>query len=163
MEPMTCIECGQTMVVTREDLEHEIARGFRVLLRGVEVGRDANGHVARGIERAGPLLDAIVLTVLSKPSRLSGAEVRLLRTHAGWNGQEFAAIIGATPEQVSRWENDRNPIGPQADRLLRALVALRTGLGGFEVDVLRKIDDEARPPLELEARLVDGKWVVGAR
>ncbi len=62
----------------------------------------------------------IALAVLHKISRFSGAEVRFLRKYLRLSGIDFAKRIGASPETVSKWEND--PIFQsehRSERLLR--------------------------------------------
>src|SRR5690606_8452585 len=60
----------------------------------------------------------LALTVLRKQSRLTGAEVRFLRKYIGLSGADFARRVGAEPETISRWENDKQGMGPQTERLL---------------------------------------------
>jgi DNA-binding transcriptional regulator YiaG len=62
--------------------------------------------------------------VASKPEKLTGAEIRFLRKHLGWAAEDFAETMGVTKFTVSRWENEREDMGPVAERLLR-LMALR--------------------------------------
>ncbi len=61
--------------------------------------------------------------------------------------------MGTTKETVSRWESGKLPMGPQADRLLRMLVAKSTPVEQYPVDVLSQVaaDGPARPArVELE-------------
>jgi putative zinc finger/helix-turn-helix YgiT family protein len=68
----------------------------------------------------------IAAAVIRKKGRLAPAEIRFLRKWLGWSGVDFAKRTGTKPETVSRWENGRTLMGPQADRLLRVLVAKET-------------------------------------
>ena len=48
--------------------------------------------------------------------------------------------MGVAEETVSRWENDAAPIGPQADRLLRFLIAQGRLATGYPTERLKAID-----------------------
>lgn len=65
---------------------------------------------------------ALARWLAEQPARLTGAQVRFLRKVMGWSGRDFALLISVTPETVSRWEHDKEPIGAVAERLLRVLV-----------------------------------------
>lgn len=53
--------------------------------------------------------------IIVKKERLSAKVARFLRKYLGWSGKDFAEHMGATPETVSRWENDKEFMGPEAD------------------------------------------------
>ena len=76
------------------------------------------------IPRLAQLHRLIATRVAEKEPRLTGAEIRFLRKHLGWSQPDFAATMGVTETTVSRWENEREPMGAVAERLLR-LMALR--------------------------------------
>ena len=59
---------------------------------------------------------------------------------------ELAEHLGVTRETVSRWEQGSAPIGATTDRLLRATVALATGLS-LSTDTLRQIARGEPAPL----------------
>jgi putative transcriptional regulator len=119
---MKCIECGAEMVTETEDYPYVEAGIEGVYLAGVKVSRCKNGHE----EVAIPLLDAlhreIALALASRPEKLRGAELRFLRKYLGFSGVDFAPIMGVTPETLSRWENEKEPMGATAERLARVLV-----------------------------------------
>ena len=62
---------------------------------------------------------AIARAVVKKPAPLSGPEIRYLRKRLGKKSVDFGRIIGVGEDQVSRWENDRNPPEESADKLIR--------------------------------------------
>ena len=143
---MKCIECGGRMKTTRENFRHE-ALGLPVTLVGVEVSRCVGCGLS---EVAIPALEglhrAIAAALVAKTARLAAAEVRFLRKQLGWSGAELAEHLGVTRETVSRWEQGSAPIGATADRLLRATVALATGLS-LTTDTLRRIARGEPAPL----------------
>ena len=74
------------------------------------------------------LLDAIAVAIVEKNGPLSGSEILFLRTHLGLRAADFAATVGVTPEQVSRWENGHNPPEKSTDKLIRLVVCARSNL-----------------------------------
>lgn len=69
-------------------------------------------------------LHALIATaIIQEPARLTDDEIRYLRKFLGWSGADFARMIGAKPETVSRWETGTAAMGVQADRLRRLMVA----------------------------------------
>jgi putative zinc finger/helix-turn-helix YgiT family protein len=57
--------------------------------------------------------------IVTKESRLVGDEVFFLRKALGLTGAKLAERLGFQRVEVSRWENDRNPIAFEADFRLR--------------------------------------------
>ena len=68
------------------------------------------------------LIAAMATTRITKPRKLSGSDIRFLRKALTLTGKELAGHLDVAPETVSRWENDREPIGTKNERLLRMLV-----------------------------------------
>jgi putative zinc finger/helix-turn-helix YgiT family protein len=121
-----------------------------VVLVGVEVRRCPScGHHEVVLPRVTELHRTIAHAVIRKRSRLSGAEVRYLRKYLGWSGADFARHVGVDPSTVSNWENDKDPIGPSSDRLLRMMVAHGTQVDEYALDELTKIENEQKPPIEV--------------
>jgi putative transcriptional regulator len=73
------------------------------------------------------LMVAIARAVVKKPTSLSGSEIRYLRKRLGKKASEFGRIIGVGEEQVSRWENDKNPPEESADKLIRVFYSILSG------------------------------------
>jgi putative zinc finger/helix-turn-helix YgiT family protein len=117
-----------------------------VTLKGVEVRRCSKcGEHEVVIPKIEQLHQTIAMAVVSKKSRLMPAEVRFLRKHLGWSGADFARHMGVAPETVSRWENGREPMGGVADRLVRLMVVTQAPKGGYAIDTLADLEDEASP------------------
>lgn len=70
------------------------------------------------------LMTAIARTLVKKKSPLIGPEIRFLRKRLGQRSADFAQMIGVSLEQLSRWENDKNPPRESADRLIRVVYSL---------------------------------------
>lgn len=154
---MKCIVCGGRMKTTRENFRHQ-ALGLPVTLVGVEVSRCAGCGVS---EVAIPALEglhrAVASALFTKAARLTGGEIRFLRKQLGWSGGELAEHLGVARETVSRWEQGSAPIGATADRLLRATVALATGLP-LSTDALREIARGEPAPLGLRVQHDSKGW-----
>src|SRR5437868_9484375 len=94
-----------------------------LVLVGVEIRTCRKcGEEAVVIPRLDRLHESVAAQIISKRSRLTGEEIRYLRNHLEWTSGELAKHFGVDPATVSRWENNKDPIGPVADRLLRVTV-----------------------------------------
>jgi DNA-binding transcriptional regulator YiaG len=71
----------------------------------------------------------IALRLIEKRCHLTGDEIRFLRKYLGMTGDQFCRLLHVDRTTLSKWENNNDPIGPQSDRLIRAVVmALGEGL-----------------------------------
>ena len=126
--PDTCFNCGHKMRTRRENVPFLGLPG--VVLVGVPVHRCPNcGEYEVTIPNIDELHRVLALRVIEESGRLTGAEIKFLRTVLDYTSAEFARLVGASPVTVSRWEHDAQPIGHHADALVRALVLLRVGAG----------------------------------
>ena len=102
----------------------------------------------------------IAAAVIRRKGRLAPPEIRFLRKYLGWSSADFAKRTGTRPETVSRWENGRTLMGPQADRLLRLLVARETPVIEYSVDVLAQVagDDGPTAPVRVELEKGPKGW-----
>jgi putative zinc finger/helix-turn-helix YgiT family protein len=152
-----CIECGGRMKTARENFRHE-ALGLPVTLVGVEVSRCAGCGLSEvSIPQLEGLHRAIASALVNKTARLTAAEIRFLRKQLSWSGAELADHLGVTRETVSRWEQGSAPIGATADRLLRATVALATGIS-LHTETLREIGRDEPAPLVLRLHHDSDGW-----
>lgn len=143
---MKCDECDGTMTSARENWKYDESGLPHVVLEGVEVRRCPScGTSEPVIPRIEELHRVLAHLVTAKRSRLAGAEVKFLRKVLGFSGADLARHMGVTPESVSRWENERETIGPQADRLLRLMAITQEPKQDYSLDELTQIADEARP------------------
>jgi putative zinc finger/helix-turn-helix YgiT family protein len=158
---MMCVECGTALVVRRQNRRYEAGGLPQVVLVGVEVRRCPEcGAEKVAIPRIERLHRVIARAFIRKPARLAGSEIRFLRKYLGWSASDFAGRMGTARETVSRWETDAFPIGPQADRLLRLLVAARAPVRDYSPDELTGIEERpAKPkPLRLRVSAKGGAW-----
>ena len=171
---MTCVTCGAPTKTKREKTYRYAECGLPnvILENAVDVATCAKcGETYTGIPAIEGLHRAIAAGLIRKKRRLAPAEIKFLRKSLGWSGVDFAKRMGAAPETVSRWENGKAPMGAQADRLLRMLVARDAPITEYPVDVLAQLaaDDGPATPARVELtrgargwRFVPGPALVGA-
>lgn len=156
---MTCIECGAKMTNARETVKYDVSGLSGITLRNVEVRRCPGcGAQELVIPRIEELHRLIAGVVLRKDGPLVGEEIRFLRKYLGWSGVDFAAHMGATAESVSRWENGKLAMSAQADRLLRAMVALREPESDYRLAALKAILPKKAKPVRVGLRNVPSGW-----
>src|SRR6266849_10082587 len=124
-----CPQCGGVTKTRREPAYRYAESGLSnvVLIKAVTTTSCSKcGEVYTGFRAIERLHKAIATALIRKKGRLAPEEIRFLRKSLGWSGVDFARRMGTTKETVSRWESGKLPMGPQADRLLRMLVAKST-------------------------------------
>lgn len=121
-----CYDCGKTMVGKRENYAYQEVGLKSVVLLNIVVYHCKCGAIVPEIPYAGILHHCIAMSVLEKKALLSGEEIRFIRKAAGFSATELAHVLGMEKETVSRWENEKQGIGKDADRLLRAVCFART-------------------------------------
>jgi DNA-binding transcriptional regulator YiaG len=67
------------------------------------------------------VLAALALVRAQNPQKFGGTEVRFMRKALKCTARELAARLGVREETISRWEHDREPIGPGSEKLLRLM------------------------------------------
>ena len=77
---------------------------------------------------------AMSMARIMDPFKMSGSDLKFLRKAIGMKAIDIARFLEVTPETVSRWENAREPISNQAERIIRLKVynALRDRAPGVE-------------------------------
>jgi transcriptional regulator with XRE-family HTH domain len=90
------------------------------------------------------------LELLYKEGPLAGEEIRFFRKKMRFKAIDLAVLLGVHKVTVSRWENNKEKIGPSSDRLLRYIYATRrieelaSHLGALEGE---KVSEEIRHDL----------------
>ena len=151
-----CAMCGGAMTSHRENQKFESLPG--VTLQSVEVLRCKEcGEREIVIPHLDALVRALATFVVEKKAKLTGAEIRFLRKSLGWSGADFAEHVGVGRDTVSKWENDKEAIGPQSDRLLRMMVVHATPLDDYSLDGLVGLDATAKP-VRIKAKQKSAGW-----
>jgi len=157
-----CLDCGAEMKRRVEDVPFDAALPG-IVLAGLAVHRCPDcGYYEVEIPHLEELHRTIAAHLIGQTRRLAGAEVRFLRKWLGWSGQDFARHIGVSPETVSRWENEREPIGGTSDRLLRLIVVVRRPVADYPLDHLAEIGDVATPPAVVRFAPTKRGWKTAA-
>lgn len=151
------------MKAQRENYSYRECGLRNVVLMGIEVRRCPEcGNYEVSIPRVEELHRLIAKTLIEKTTRFTGAEIRFLRKSLGLSAADFARRMGVTVETVSRWENNAVPIGTQADRLLRLLVAQNRLTTHYPDEMLDLIDTKRAGETKVGLRLKDEEWIVAA-
>lgn len=160
---MKCLICGKRMTAKRKTHRYDAVGLPGVQLVGVVVARCPScGEEEVVIPDVEGLHRAIAASVISKPARLTSAEVRFLRKHIGLSQADFAAQMGTAHETVSRWETGKSEIGTQADKLLRMIVATQRPPDHYPPLELTKVAVEAARPEPLRLRPHQEGWRMSA-
>lgn len=156
---MKCTACGTAMKTRKESYRYDECGLKYVTLVGVQVSRCPKcDNYEISIPQVEGLHRLIARVLIEKVTRITGDEIRFLRKSLGWSGANFAKHMGVTDETVSRWENDAAPIGPQADRLLRLMVAQGRLTTSYPPERLTKINAKKATITRLEVESRDGQW-----
>lgn len=130
-----------------------------VTLVGVEVRRcPCCNNYEISIPQIEGLHRLIARVLIDKATRFTGDEIRFLRKSLGWSGADFAKHMGVADETVSRWENDAAPIGPQADRLLRLMVAQGRLATNYPAERLTRINAKKATITRVEVESRGEQW-----
>jgi len=157
-----CLDCGAEMQRHVEDIPFDAALPG-VILIGVAVYRCPScGYFEVELPHVEALHRAMAMQWVRQSTRLSGPQVRFLRKWLGWSGQDFARHMGVSAETVSRWENDREPIGGTSDRLLRMMVLFGTPVSDYSLDRLTEISDEPGAAAPVRFRPTEDGWQAAA-
>jgi putative zinc finger/helix-turn-helix YgiT family protein len=140
-----CSNCGLEASTTRGDYPYHECGVDNVVLTGIELIRCENcGNVDPIIFRIADVQKTIALAVAGKPAKLAGHEIRFLRKYLGMTGGQFSKLLQVDKTTLSKWENDADAVGPQSDRLIRAIaVSLGEGLQEHAREVVKTFSDIA--------------------
>lgn len=114
------------MRATKRDYRYEEAGLKNVVLRDTTVYKCECGEVLPELPQIHRLHHRIAEDLIGKQSPLTGEESRFLRKAMGVSAKELARLLGVTTVTISRWENNKETVGAQSDRLLRCLYLTRS-------------------------------------
>jgi putative zinc finger/helix-turn-helix YgiT family protein len=115
-----CYECSGAMRGTRQNYRYTECGLSSVVLKDILVYNcPACGAIVPEITAIDALHNSIAMFLLKKEGVLIGEEIKYLRKMANYSAAHLAKIMGVTVSALSRWENDKLPIGDESDRLLR--------------------------------------------
>jgi putative zinc finger/helix-turn-helix YgiT family protein len=123
-EATVCTNCGKPVTRSRRNYRYAESGLSNVVLQGVEVADCSNcGNSDVIIPRMARIHQTIARALPDSPARLTGEQLRFLRRHLGFSGDQLGSYLHTDKTKVSKWERGEDPIGPANDRLVRLLVA----------------------------------------
>jgi DNA-binding transcriptional regulator YiaG len=164
MKAMECTNCGARAPIVRGRYQFKEVGLKNVVLQDVELGRCPKcGNEDAILPRVNRIVRVIALALINKPYRLSGEEVRFLRSFLGMNADKFSRLIHVDKATLSKWENSEDPVGPQSDLLIRMLaLALGDGLQektSAAVEGFPKISNRRKPvKIEVQSASLDYRY-----
>ncbi|OGP20042.1 MAG: hypothetical protein A2038_10535 [Deltaproteobacteria bacterium GWA2_57_13] len=123
---MKCPSCGKDMRATRKDYRYEESGLENVMLKDITVHECKCGETLPEIPSVKRLHGQIADDLINKQGPLTGEEFRFLRKGMRTSAKELAQLLGVTTVTLSRWENNKEKVGPQSDRLLRYIYLTRS-------------------------------------
>lgn len=103
---MLCDNCKKANLKTKRTLYHYIESGLpSVFLKNVKWSECPACHAREvTLPRVGQLHRCIAWHIATKPSRLTGEEIRFLRKMLRKNQKQMAELLGLSPVVLNRWE-----------------------------------------------------------
>jgi len=154
MRKEQCSKCGAEARVIRGSYRFRESGLPNVILQGIELIRcPACGNEDPILPRLNRLMRVLALSLVNKPYRLRGEEIRFLRKYLGKTGADFARLIHVDKTTLSKWENNEDRVGDQSERLIRLLVlALGEGLQEYTVSTVEGFPHirDRKPPVRIE-------------
>jgi transcriptional regulator with XRE-family HTH domain len=111
--------------------------GLPVILIDSVRKSESNGVAGVIVPDVPGLEAAMAVARISDELKLSGQDIRFLRRAIGVKAVDLAGFLDVTPETVSRWENGKELISTNADRVLRMRVynTLKHKVPGVKCDL----------------------------
>jgi transcriptional regulator with XRE-family HTH domain len=138
-----CEKCGSALVLRESPVskyDDEMVGSIRVELYDCVLEYSCATHPdvrTTEIPDYDGLIAAVAIERIKIARKLTGVEIRFLRNRAlRFSNKQLADAMKVSEEAISRWENDKIPIGPTSEKLLRMVV-------GFTV----KNEKDDRAPL----------------
>lgn len=107
-----------------------------VILVGLPECRDDDGESCITIPHINLLHKAIATSIVRRRGGMSGQELRFLRTLMGMTQAELAQKVSRDAQTIGRWEREEFENDPNAEALIRLIVAER-----LELDLKAPIED----------------------
>jgi DNA-binding transcriptional regulator YiaG len=132
------------------------------LRNGVKIERDAEYGELVTIDHLPDLIMAIAFSLVRKPERLTGAEMRFLRKRMGATQADLAQELWVSEQTIANYEKGKTDAGP-ADRALRFLFLARVADDAGIAEELRLEAEKLMRPSQRDRRVPRaGPWLVAA-
>ncbi len=156
---MKCPGCGAAMETKRQNHRYVECGLASVTLEKVETHQCPGcGERAVTVPRISQLHQVIALGVSQQAARLRAPELRFLRKSLGWSAADFARTLGVDPATVSRWENDREPMGGASERLLRLAVLRDRPVEEYPTERLAEVARAGAAPRRFSIKVTKSGW-----
>lgn len=99
-----------------------------VFIEGMTFVNDHAGEATITIQAIGLLHQVIAEGIVTLPSKMTGKELRFLRTEMGMTQAMLAEVLKVTPLTISRWEREESPVDDAAEMLIRLMAVERLEL-----------------------------------
>jgi transcriptional regulator with XRE-family HTH domain len=99
-----------------------------VFIEGICPVTDHAGEVTFTIPAIGLLHQVIAEGIVMQSGKMSGRELRFLRTEMGMTQAQLADVLRVSLLTISRWEREENPIHDASEMLIRLLAMTRLEL-----------------------------------
>jgi DNA-binding transcriptional regulator YiaG len=115
-------------VLAEYDATKLLKSPFKVILNDsvYQVLDDAGNLTQTVIPEPEGLIKAVALARVLHPHKLSGADIKFLRSALGKKSKDLARGIALTPEHLSRCEHGVHPLSPQSEMLVRIYTYVST-------------------------------------
>lgn len=115
--------------VSKKKMPEYLTRDFGMallLLNAVdqEICDECGEVIENNIPSPTGLVAAAAVCRVKHPQKLTGSEIRFVRKALKLSAKKLAEILGASSETISRWENDKMPMSPTTEKLLRILTGI---------------------------------------
>jgi transcriptional regulator with XRE-family HTH domain len=114
------------------------------------------GTVSHFIPFPDRLIAAAAIARAKVPLKLNGNEIRFVRKALNRSAKDLANDLGVSAETFSRWENDKAPISPATEKMLR----IRAGLELSEMAPAIDFRAEEIISMDIEAALGEPAEIV---
>jgi DNA-binding transcriptional regulator YiaG len=107
---------GEVRVIPRHE---ESLMGLPILLLNSAVEMNQEGENVVGVKEPEALEVAVAVARLAMKEKLAGNEIKFLRKAAGERAAALAEYLDVRAETFSKWENGKEPISQNAEKLFR--------------------------------------------
>ncbi len=125
-----------------------------VFIEGALQGPDHSGEDSVTIPAIGLLHRVIAEGIVTHPAKMTGQELKFLRSEMGFTQAQLGEILKVKLLTVSRWERNAPPIQDSAEMLVRLLAVDALGLD-VELDV-RSVSDKVTEAAQVQEIRIDG-------
>ena len=132
------------------------------LLSGVRIERDADYGELVTIDHLPDLVMAVAFRLVSKPDRMTGAEMRYLCKRMGVTQADLAKELWVNEQTIANYEKGKTEPGP-ADRALRLLfLAHVVDDDAVAEELCLEAETRMRPSQQHRRAPRAGRWLVAA-